>query len=95
LPSPIGPGARTITTVFRPSSDVPSNVPRSMWNANDTSHAPRVGFAVNGAPADKRHGHTTSQLQFSKYSPLIRQVDCVPAAVMGASALGCSWIACG
>src|SRR5436853_7334087 len=41
-----------------------------MWKASTTAQSPWVGRAVSGALVETRHGHTTSQLQFSKYSPL-------------------------
>jgi hypothetical protein len=37
-----------------------------MWKASGTSHGPSVGWAVIGAPAEKRQGQTMVQLQFSK-----------------------------
>ena len=55
-----------MTTALRPSSDVSPNAPSSMWKANGTSHAPCVGVEVIGGFVEKRHGQTTSQLQFSK-----------------------------
>jgi hypothetical protein len=41
-----------------------------MWKASTTSHTPSVGGAVSGRPVETKQGQTTSQLQFSKYSPL-------------------------
>src|SRR6516162_1281632 len=39
-----------------------------------TSQAPLLGRDVSGATDDAKQGHTTSQLQFSKYSPVSCQV---------------------
>src|SRR5712671_2278808 len=41
-----------------------------MWKASTTAQSPWLGRAVSGAVVETRHGHTTLQLQFSKYSPL-------------------------
>jgi len=45
--------------------------------ATTTSQCPSVGRAW---ARERRQGHRTSQLQLSKYSPLICQVGCVIAA---------------
>jgi hypothetical protein len=39
-----------------------------------TSQAPLLGRDVSGATDDAKQGHTTLQLQFSKYSPVSCQV---------------------
>jgi hypothetical protein len=50
-----------------------------MWKAKATSQAPSVGLEVKGWFGESRQGHTTAQLQFSKYSPAICQRVCVEA----------------
>src|SRR5215813_14430759 len=68
LPWIIGPGVCARTAKLKPSSRVLPYCPRSTRKTSPTSQKPLVGFA---AIPDVGHGHTESQLQASKYSPLI------------------------
>src|SRR5262249_3474538 len=64
--------------------------PAAIWNTIGTSQWPSVGRAA--APpwalrGPSRHGHSTSQLQFSRYSPSMRQESAMVATSGGAVAL--------
>src|SRR5690348_5869211 len=72
LPSAMGPGVKPATTKFRPLSSVPSNCPRSTWNASAKVQLPFVGRAVSPLLGQ---GHRKSQLQLSMYSPRTSQLD--------------------
>src|SRR3989304_6132026 len=62
-----------VRTALRPSSGVSPYRPESAWNATTTSQCPSVGRAW---ARERRQGHRTSQLQLSKYSPVICQAGC-------------------
>src|SRR5881409_1324802 len=59
-----------------PSRSTGPWLPLTIWNTMGTSQCPSVGRAM--APpwalrGPRRHGQSTSQLQFSRYSPSMRQ----------------------
>src|SRR3990170_43683 len=62
-----------VRTALRPSRGVSPYRPESAWNATTTSQCPSVGRAW---ARERRQGHRTSQLQLSKYSPVICQAGC-------------------
>src|SRR5882757_7009416 len=58
-----------------------------MWKASTTAQSPWLGRAVSGAVVETRHGHTTLQLQFSKYSPLSCHCAAMSASYVGYRAI--------
>src|SRR5215470_3527982 len=73
-----------------PARSTPPWCPAAIWNTIGTSQWPSLGRAA--APpwalrGPSRQGHSTSQLQFSRYSPSMRQESAMVATSAGAPAL--------
>src|SRR5258708_33332926 len=71
FPSPMGPGVCAIIATLKPSSATLPWLPLLMWKAKAVLQSPSVGLEAKGGFGERRQGHTTLQLQFSKYSPAI------------------------
>src|SRR5579862_6001037 len=65
LPSVMIPGVKMTVTALRPERSVLPYLPDLIWKATTTSQWPSVGFE----PFTSKQGHSSSQLQDSKYSP--------------------------
>src|SRR5258708_10182160 len=71
--SPMARGVCAIRATLKPSSVTLPLLPLLMWKAKAVLQSPSVGLEVKGGFGERRQGHTTLQLQFSKYSPAICQ----------------------
>src|SRR5258708_3491124 len=73
FPSPMGPGVCAIIATLKPSSVTLPWLPLLMWKAKAVLQSPSVGLEDKGRFGERRQGHPTLQLQFSKYYPAITQ----------------------